>query len=107
MSVDPYPFVDDGGPDRAGHRVGGAPGRAGFVGDVRRPRALPGHPQVIRLSGLASTAAGAFVFMMGVADRLFPAAGQRLSIFLVEMATFMVFVGGCAGACVSYCGGLR
>lgn len=68
---------------------------------------LPGHPQVVRMVGLASAAAGAFVFMMGVADRLFPAAAQRLSIFVVEMGTFILFLVGLAGALVAYRGGLR
>jgi hypothetical protein len=56
--------------------------------------------------GLSSMAAGLFLFMTIVADRLFPSAGRRLSIWLVEMATFLVFLGGCVGAVVSYEGGL-
>src|ERR1041385_438585 len=57
--------------------------------------------------GLASIAAGLFLLMTIVADRLFPAAGRRLSIWLVEMATFLVFFGGCGGAVGSYDGGDR
>jgi hypothetical protein len=60
----------------------------------------------IACAGIASIAMGLFLFMTFVADRLFPAAGGRLSIWIAEMATFLVFLGGCVAAFVSYGGGL-
>lgn len=44
-------------------------------------------------SGLAVAAGGQFVFMILVADRLFPSADRRL-VGLVEAACFLAFVGG-------------
>lgn len=41
------------------------------------------------LGGLAAVAAGQFVFMAAVADRLFPNPGWNRTIWLVEMATFL------------------
>jgi len=58
------------------------------------------------LAGAASVAAGLYLFMFMVADRLFPAAAARLSVWLLEMATFLVFLGGFAAAVISYRGAL-
>jgi hypothetical protein len=59
------------------------------------------------LAGAASVAAGLYLFMFVVADRLFPAAAARLSIWVLEMATFLVFLGGFAGAVMAYRGALQ
>lgn len=41
------------------------------------------------LAGVAAVGVGLFVFMWGVADRVFPAVGRRLTTWWVEMATFL------------------
>lgn len=56
----------------------------------------------ITCAGIASVAMGLFLFMTFVADRLFPAAGGRLSIWLAEMVIFLLFLGGCIAAFISY-----
>lgn len=43
--------------------------------------------------GLAVAAGGQFVFMILVADRMFPSADRRL-VGLIEAACFLAFVGG-------------
>ena len=58
------------------------------------------------LGGLAAMAAGLFLFMVRVADQIYPAVGQRLSVWLVEMATFLVFLAGFIGAVATYGGAL-
>jgi hypothetical protein len=58
------------------------------------------------LGGIAAIAAGMFLFMARVADQVFPAVGQRLSIWLLEMATFLVFLSGFIGAVAAYGGAL-
>lgn len=51
------------------------------------------------LSGLASIAAGTVLFMIVVADRLFPSVVRRMSMWRVERGTILLFLlsGGLAG----------
>lgn len=48
---------------------------------------LAGWPGL--LGGLSAVAAGQFVFMAAVADRLFPNPGWNRTIWLLEMVTFL------------------
>lgn len=58
-------------------------------------------PVSVRISaGLSAIAAGLFVFMVWVADRVFPAVGRRMSMWPIEMGTFAVFLFGLAAALV-------
>ena len=51
------------------------------------------RPAWCTASGLAVAAGGQFVFMILVADRVFPRADRRL-VGIVEAACFLAFVGG-------------
>ncbi|QYU66719.1 hypothetical protein J4558_17330 [Leptolyngbya sp. 15MV] len=49
-----------------------------------------------RAAGVASMAGGVYVFMVGVADRVFRGVGRRMSMWAVESAVLLVFLGGVA-----------
>lgn len=55
----------------------------GFTGGLRWP---------IIVLGLSSLAGAQLVFMVLVADRLFPSVGRRVGVWFVEMAVFLVFL---------------
>ena len=55
--------------------------------------------------GVASMAAGLFVFMAMVADRLVPQVGRRMTMWPVEMCMILLVVGGIAAAVVILSGG--
>ncbi|MBL9032356.1 MAG: hypothetical protein JNM80_11715 [Phycisphaerae bacterium] len=69
------------------------------------PRTLPVSPLTLRSAGAASIAGGGLVFMVLVADRLFPSVGRRMSMWLVEMAGFAAFALGVAGCVLGALGG--
>lgn len=58
-----------------------------------------------RAAGVASMAGGVYVFMVGVADRVFRGVGRRMSMWAVESAVLLVFLGGVAIAGVNVFGG--
>jgi hypothetical protein len=51
--------------------------------------------------GLASIAAGIFLFMALVSDRLVPGVGRRQSMWAAEMAVFAGMLAGLAGVLLS------
>jgi hypothetical protein len=59
------------------------------------PEILP----AVHAAGLALSAAGVFLFMALVADRLIPAIGRRLSMWTLEAFVFLLFAAAVA-ACV-------
>jgi hypothetical protein len=59
---------------------------------VNGPARWPGLAGPCRAGGAAGVAAGSFVFLVLVADRLFPAVGRRPGVWAVEMAVFLVFL---------------
>lgn len=59
-------------------------------GPPREPLAMPGHAALA--AGLTALAMGQFVFMVLVADRLFPDVGRRA--WWAECVTLAAFVGG-------------
>jgi hypothetical protein len=52
----------------------------------------------VLLGGVAILAVAQFVFMVAVADRLFPAVGGRLIVWLAEMGMFLVALAGIVSA---------
>ena len=59
---------------------------------VQGPQVLA-VPRIVRLpAGIAAISGGLVVFMIMVADRVFPIVGRRFSMWWVEMTTFLVFV---------------
>jgi hypothetical protein len=63
------------------------------------PRSTPlGQARCI-LAGVAAIAGGTVLFMIVVADRLFPSVVRRMSMWRVERGTILVFLlsGGLAG----------
>lgn len=57
------------------------------------------------LLGLASAAAGLFVFMTMVADRLVPHVGRRMTMWRVEMAMVVLLACSVIGAVLLFSGG--
>lgn len=55
-------------------------------------RAIRAARWVVVIAGIGGIAAGEFVFLVCVADRLFPRMGRRLWPWAVEMALFGVFM---------------
>lgn len=70
------------------------------------PGRLPALSAPCQVGGWAAIAAGQFVFMVLVADRLFPLVGRRPMTWVVEMACFLIFLGGAAYVAVAYGGAL-
>ena len=63
------------------------------------PRSLTVPLRLRLLGGLSAVCAGLVIFMLIVADRLFPGVGRRGSMWKVEMATMLTFL-GCGAACL-------
>ncbi|MFN0131011.1 MAG: hypothetical protein ACKVW3_00510 [Phycisphaerales bacterium] len=68
---------------------------------IDAPRSWAVSPGALRSAGAASIAGGGLVFMVLVADRLFPAVGRRMSMWTLEMLGFAAFVVGVSGCVVA------
>jgi hypothetical protein len=68
-------------------------------------RWLPLRPATGAWIGSLLMAAGLFVFMVLVADRLLPRLGRRYSMWRLEMLVCLAMLASCAAVVVSYRGG--
>lgn len=61
--------------------------------------AIPGGRWIVMIAGAGFIAAGEFVFLVAVADKLMPRVGRRVGVWAVEMALLAV-VSACFALCV-------